>query len=352
MDTWERVKRMYEHREADRIPVLDTPWQGTLRRWRREGMPEGADWCDYFGADKVAEISVDITPRYPVKTLEETDTYYIATSPWGVTMKHFKEEDSTPEFLDYTVTTQEEWEKAKARMTLSDDRIPWDMLKENYGKWRAEGRWIRAIFWFGFDVTHSWMMGTENVLVAMLEEPELVEDMFDTYLSRCEALFSRVWDAGYHFDELFWYDDMGYKGMTFFSPNLYRSILQPYHKRAVDWAHNHGIYAQLHSCGDVMTLLPDIVATGVDALNPLEVKAGMDAVRIKREYRDRLLLRGGINAVLWNDTEAILHEIREKVPILKENGGYIFASDHSIPNSVSLENMKRIMEEIRRIGKY
>ena len=186
----------------------------------------------------------------------------------------------------------------------------------------------------------------------MLEEPELVEDMFDTYLSRCESLFSRVWDAGYHFDELFWYDDMGYKGMTFFSPNLYRSILQPYHKRAVDWAHNHGIYAQLHSCGDVMTLLPDIVATGVDALNPLEVKAGMDAVRIKKEYGDRLLLRGGINAVLWNDTEAILHEIREKIPILKENGGYIFASDHSIPNSVSLENMKRIMEEIRRIGKY
>ena len=351
MDTWERVKRMYEHREADRIPVLDTPWQGTLRRWRREGMPEGADWCDYFGADKVAEISVDITPRYPVETLEETDTYYIATSPWGVTMKHFKE-DSTPEFLDYTVTTQEEWEKAKARMTLSDDRIPWDMLKENYGKWRAEGRWIRAIFWFGFDVTHSWMMGTENVLVAMLEEPELVEDMFDTYLSRCETLFSRVWDAGYHFDELFWYDDMGYKGTTFFSPNLYRSILQPYHKRAVDWAHNHGIYAQLHSCGDVMTLLPDIVATGVDALNPLEVKAGMDVLRIKREYGDRLLLRGGINAVLWSDTEAILHEIREKIPVLKENGGYIFASDHSIPNSVSLENMRYIMEEIGRVGKY
>lgn len=352
MDTWERVKRVYEHREADRIPVLDTPWQGTLRRWRREGMPEGADWCDYFGADKVAEISVDITPRYPVKTLEETDTYYIATSPWGVTMKHFKEEDATPEFLDYTVTTQEEWEKAKARMTLSDDRIPWDMLKENYGKWRAEGRWIRAIFWFGFDVTHSWMMGTENVLVAMLEEPELVEDMFDTYLSRCEALFSRVWDAGYHFDELFWYDDMGYKGTTFFSPDLYRSILQPYHKRAVDWAHNHGIYAQLHSCGDVMTLLPDIVATGVDALNPLEVKAGMDVLRIKREYGDRLLLRGGINAVLWSDTEAILHEIREKIPVLKENGGYIFASDHSIPNSVSLENMRYIMEEIGRVGKY
>lgn len=352
MTSWERFKRMYEHREADRIPIIDEPWSGTLRRWRREGMPEGMDWCDYFDVDKLGIINIDISPRMPEITLEETDRYYIRTSPWGVTMKHFKEEDSTPEFLDFTITTQEAWDQAKKQMTLEDDRIPWEMLRQNYDKWRAEGRWIRAVFWSGFDVTHSWMMGTENTLVAMMEEPELVEDMFDTYLSRCETLFSRIWDAGYHFDEIFWYDDMGYKGTTFFSPNMYRSMLQPYHKRAVDWAHNRGIYAQLHSCGDVMTLLPDIVATGVDALNPLEVKAGMDAFKIKKEYGDRLVLHGGINAVLWNDKDAILEEIDRKVPVLKENGGFIFSSDHSIPNSVSLENMKAIVEEVKRVGRY
>ena len=352
MTSWERFKRMYEHREADRIPIIDEPWSGTLRRWRREGMPEGMDWCDYFDVDKLGIINIDISPRMPEITLEETDRYYIRTSPWGVTMKHFKEEDSTPEFLDFTITTQEAWDQAKKQMTLEDDRIPWEMLRQNYDKWRAEGRWIRAVFWFGFDVTHSWMMGTENTLIAMMEEPELVEDMFDTYLSRCETLFSRVWDAGYRFDEIFWYDDMGYKGTTFFSPNMYRRMLQPYHKRAVDWAHNRGIYAQLHSCGDVMTLLPDIVATGVDALNPLEVKAGMDAFKIKKEYGDRLVLHGGINAVLWNDKDAILEEIDRKVPVLKENGGFIFSSDHSIPNSVSLENMKAIVEEVKRVGRY
>lgn len=352
MTSWERFKRMYEHREADRIPIIDEPWSGTLRRWRREGMPEGMDWCDYFDVDKLGIINIDISPRMPEITLEETDRYYIRTSPWGVTMKHFKEEDSTPEFLDFTITTQEAWDQAKKQMTLEDDRIPWEMLRQNYDKWRAEGRWIRAVFWFGFDVTHSWMMGTENTLVAMMEEPELVEDMFDTYLSRCETLFSRIWDAGYRFDEIFWYDDMGYKGTTFFSPNMYRSMLQPYHKRAVDWAHNRGVYAQLHSCGDVMTLLPDIVATGVDALNPLEVKAGMDAFKIKKEYGDRLVLHGGINAVLWNDKDAILEEIDRKVPVLKENGGFIFSSDHSIPNSVSLENMKAIVEEVKRVGRY
>lgn len=352
MTTWERIKRMYEHKEADRIPILDDPWVGTIRRWHREGMPEGMDWCDYFDTDKLAVINVDISPRMPEVTLEETDRYYIRTSPWGVTMKHFKEEDSTPEFLDFKITTEETWEEAKTKMTLEDDRIPWDMLKKNYDRWRAEGYWIRAIFWFGFDVTHSWMMGTENALIAMMEEPELMEDMFSTYLEHNKALYSRMWDAGYHFDEMFWYDDMGYKGTTFFSPKMYRNLLQPYHKSAVEWAHNHGIYAQLHSCGDIMTLLPDVVATGVDALNPLEVKAGMDAIAIKKQYGDKLLLRGGINAQQWDKTDAIIAEIDEKVPILKENGGFIFSSDHSIPNSVSLENMRAIMDEVKRVGKY
>ncbi|MGN1250593.1 MAG: hypothetical protein ACI4XW_11020, partial [Candidatus Spyradocola sp.] len=203
---------MYDHREADRIPIIDDPWAGTLRRWQREGMPADVDWCDYFDIDKVGVINIDISPRYPEVTLEETDRYAIRTSSWGVTMKHFKEEDSTPEFLDYRITTPETWEEAKKSMTLTDDRIPWDYLKQNYDKWRAEGRWIRGVFWFGFDVAHSWMMGTENMLVAMIEEPEFVQDIFETYLSHTIALFGRIWDAGYHFDEMFWYDDMGYKG--------------------------------------------------------------------------------------------------------------------------------------------
>lgn len=352
MNSRERIKRMYEHREADRVPVIDDPWRGTLRRWRSEGMPENVDWEDYFGVDKIGAFQVDISPGYEERILEENDRYAIVTSSWGVTMKQFKEEDSTPEFLDYRVSDALAWEEAKKRMTLEDERIPWDLLKNTLPKWQAEGRWIRAVFWFGFDVTHSWMMGTENTLIAMMEEPELVTDIFDTYLKNNIALYNRIWDAGFRFDEMFWYDDMGYKGTTFFSPQMYRELLRPYHKKAVDWAHDHGIVAQLHSCGDISTLVKDIVATGVDALNPLEVKAGVDAVKIKKEYGDRLVLRGGINAVNWSDKDAILAEIDEKVPVLMENGGFIFSSDHSIPNSVSLENMKSIVARIKEVGKY
>jgi uroporphyrinogen decarboxylase len=295
---------------------------------------------------------VDITPRFEKKIIEETDRYVISTSSWGVTLKQFKEEDSTPEFLDYTVTTPETWEIAKARMTLDDDRIPWEVLKRNYDRWLAEGQWIRADFWFGFDVTHSWMSGTETILVAMLEEPEFVTDIFDTYLDRCIRLFEKVWDAGYRFDEINWPDDMGYKSTTFFSPDMYRRLLKPYHKKVVDWAHERGMVTELHSCGFIEPLLPDVVETGVEMLNPLEVKAGMNPNRLKSTYGDRLAFHGGINAQLWDNIDLVKAEMERIIPVMKEGGGYIFASDHSIPNSVSFQNMKEITELAKRLGKY
>ena len=352
MTTKERFSRMFQHKEADRVPIFDNPWAGAIARWEREGIPTGMDWRDYFDVEKVRTIVVDISPQYPLKVLEETDRWRIVTSPWGVTMREFKELDSTPEFLDFTVTTPQAWEKAKARMTVSRDRIDWAALEQSYVGWVQNGDWIEAGFWFGFDVTHSWMVGTETLLVAMIEEPEWAMDMFETYLDRCMAHFDMIWDAGYRFDAITWPDDMGYKGTTFFSNAMYRELLQRFHKRAVDWAHSKGIYARLHSCGDIMTLMPDIIETGIDVLNPIEIKAGMDVLGLKKEYGDRLVLHGGVNAVLWDDKEAITEAIRQTVPVLKENGGYIFASDHSIPNSVSLENMKSIMQAAKEAGRY
>ena len=69
---------------------------------------------------------------------------------------------------------------------------------------------------------------------------------------------------------------MGYKGAPFFSTEMYRELLKPFHKKAVDWAHERGMVTELHSCGFIEPLLDDVVDTGVEMLNPLEVKAGMD----------------------------------------------------------------------------
>jgi uroporphyrinogen decarboxylase len=161
-----------------------------------------------------------------------------------------------------------------------------------------------------------------------------------------------VWDAGYSFDSVLWFDDMGYKHNQFFSVRTYRNLLKPVHQRAVEWAHAKGIKAHLHSCGDVRPFVLELVDIGVDALNPLEVKAGMDAVALKRQFGDRLVLHGGINAVLYNDLSALEEEMRRVIPVVKENGGYIFSSDHSVPSSVSLADFRRIVELAKELGKY
>jgi uroporphyrinogen decarboxylase len=353
MNSHERFKRMYAHQEADRVPVIDSPWGATIERWQQEGMPANVDYVDYFDLDRfVSTRFTDNSPRYPTRVIHESEQDVTYTSEWGVTMKQWKHAASTPEFLEFTIVDGNSWLKAKERIQVSEDRIRWDLLKQNYGMWREQGAWIEPVLWFGFDVTHSWMVGTERVLVAMAEDPEWIIDMWRTELEVDLALLERVWEAGYTFDGLMWFDDMGYKQNQFFSRKMYRNLLKPFHQKAIDWAHAHGIPAHLHSCGDVRPLVPELVEMGLDALNPLEVKAGMDPVELKRTYGDRLLLHGGVNAVLWDQPEEIRAEMERVIPVMKANGGYIFSSDHSVPSTVSLEDFRQIVRLAKELGSY
>ena len=334
----ERFARMYQHKEADRVPISDGPWWTTVTRWKREGMPENMNYIDYFDLDHTFHIGTDNSPRYECKVVEDTEDYVIYTTQWGTTQKEWKKISSTPEFLDFTVKDRESWQGAKERMTPSRDRINWDYLKDNYKKCREEqGAWIIGALWFGFDITHSWFVGTERVLMAMVEDPEWCLDMFNRELEVSLASLEMIWDEGYHFDELNWPDDMGYKNNLFFSVNKYVELLKPLHKKVIDWAHQRGVVVRLHSCGDI---------------NPLEVKAGMNPIELKKKYGDKMTFHGGINAVLWDDKDAITEEIKRVLPVMKENGGYIFASDHSIPSSVSLENFAHIISLVKELGSY
>ena len=349
----ERFLRMYQHKEADRVPISDGPWGSTIERWHREGMPSGVSWVDYFGADHVFGVGSDNSPRYEHKVLEDTEDYVVFTSAWGVTQKVWKHKGGTPEFLDFTVTDRESWQHAKERMTPSRDRINWDYLKANYKNARdGQGAWIVGGLWFGFDITHSWFVGTERVLMALIEDPEGCLDMFNRELDVGLAALEMIWDEGYHFDEVNWPEDMGYKNNLFFSVPKYVELLKPLHKKVIDWAHNRGVFVKMHSCGDITPLVPHFYEIGLDALNPLEVKAGVDPIALKKKYGDKMTFHGGINAVLWDDKEAISEEIKRVLPIMKQNGGYIFASDHSIPESVSLENFRHIISLVKELGSY
>jgi uroporphyrinogen decarboxylase len=352
MTSSERFKCMFAHEEADRVAMWDFPWPSTLRRWRAEGMPESVSFEDYFGMDKVSRIEVDNSPRYPQYTVEETGEFITQTTSWGGRQRVFRQEDSTPDFIDYTITDRDRWLEAKSRMTPTDDRIPWEHLKKNYGAWREAGHWILGDLWFSFNHFTSYVVGMERFLIYMLEDPELCSDMLNHSLDVNLALLDRAWDAGYTFDMLNIRDDMGYKHSPFFSLKLYREIVKPSHVKAVEWAHKKGIVARLHSCGYIAPFLPEIVETGFDALHPMEVKAGMDPLDVKRRFGNDIVIHGGFDARLWEDRDAILCEIRRLLPELMQRGGCIFAADHSIPNTVSLETMRQVVRLVKEIGCY
>jgi uroporphyrinogen decarboxylase len=351
MSSHERILRMVEHREADRVPIVESPWGSTIERWQREGMPT-PDFTAHFGLDRIVNVGVDNSPRYPAAVLEETEEYTITRSSYGVTMRNWRHAGGVPEFLDFTIVDRDSWAEAKARMTPSDDRIPWERLKRDYARWRAEGAWLSAGFWFGFDITHSWVVGTERVLLALMEDPDWIADIVNTMLELDLALWQRILDAGYAFDEIRWPDDLGYKGNQFMSPRMYRRIIMPAHQRAADWAHARGMKVRLHSCGDVNPLVPAFIEWGVDTLNPLEVKAGMDPVALKAAYGDRLAFHGGLNAVLYERPEEMWDEMHRVIPAMREGGGYIIASDHSVPDSVSLADFGEFVRLAKELGSY
>ena len=177
MTTHERVRRMYERREADRIPVTgfpitDPPWGDTVARWHREGMPREVSYIDFFDLDRVGVISADTSPRYPKRVVEESEEWVISTIEWGATIRQWKYRGGTPEFLDFRVKDPESWVEAKGRMRAERSRMDWRSLDRDYRAWREQGAWVVGAMLFGFDVLHAWMVGTERMLVAMAERPE------------------------------------------------------------------------------------------------------------------------------------------------------------------------------------
>ena len=353
LTTHDRVARMYAHQEADRVPLTAGPWESTLVRWRREGLPEGVSARDYFDLDHIVYLGgIDTSPRFPTEVIEETETYRIDRDAWGTTKKNWKPVSSTPLEIDHLVRDADTWLQARERMTPSRDRIDWPALDRQYKQARRDGAWIGAAPWFGYDIVNARMVGTETLLLAMADDPEWVSDCLSHLCNLALALLDMVWEAGYHFDELLWFDDMGYRNGLLFSKKMWREMVKPYQRRTIRWAHEHGIVAHLHSCGNIMALVPDLVELGLDGLNPFEIKAGMLPLEVKAQFGDRLLLRGGFDVRKWTEPAEVEADIRETLPQLMASGGYTFSSDHSIPDSVSLEGYRRIVALVKEVGRY
>ncbi|MFQ6094888.1 MAG: uroporphyrinogen decarboxylase family protein [Candidatus Bathyarchaeia archaeon] len=352
MNSRERVKLALQHREPDRVPIHDSPWLATVDRWRAEGLPSGVSPADYFGYEIVC-FGADTSPRFPVEVLHEDDEYIVERTPFGGVRKNHRDYSTTPMIIDYPCKSRDDWERIKPRLKADDYRVDWVTGLQSFQREHSLGRFIMYSAAVGYDKIQSYV-ASERLLKAVIAEPEWVIDMYRVDAELAMEMCDRMMKGGFKFDGAFLFCDLGYRRGLFFSPKHFEEQLHPVFKELCRYFHSNGMYVMLHCCGRVKDLIPYFIEEGIDCLQPLEVKAGMDLIELKEKYGEKICFMGGIDVRLMalDDPKPIEKEIREKITVAKEGGGYIYHSDHSVPKNVSFQQYKRVIELVKKYGKY
>lgn len=278
MTSQERVQLAIARREPDRVPAHDMLWYTTIQRWKKEGLSDNIS----FEYD-IAELWDDLSPRYPVRTLSEDEYYVTTTTAAGGVRRNRKDYSNTGEDIESPVKTKEDWFRIKERLKPAASRVDWDWARSKYQAARAKGRYVVFQAGCGYDVLKAYVRN-EDLLCLLVEDPEWIRDMANTISElACETL-AMMQTQGFDFDGLWVWHDMGYKQRLFFSPAVYRQIFLPSDQKRNAWCHERGIQTIIHSDGCIKELIPDLIASGFDCLQPLEVKAGMDLVELKTKY--------------------------------------------------------------------
>lgn len=353
----ERIGRILRRKPVDRIGLFEHFWGDTQKAWAARGKIGAAEnLADHFGFDLEICWPFNLTADLdfvPV-TVEETEDTILQRDGNGALLRRHKKHDATPEHVDFLVKDRAGWEEhIKPRLTPDRRRIDFEAYRKAKRHAHERGRFF---CWSGtnvFELMHP-VCGHEHMLVGMALDPGWVRDMVDVYARLTVELQEMLFAEEGYPDGIWFYEDMGFKGRPFMSPAMYREIIQPGHVRTFGYAHAHGLPVIVHSCGMVEKLVPGLLEAGMDCLQVIEVKAGMDLLKLHREYGDRLSFMGGIDVrVLYtNDRRQIDAELEAKIPLVKQGYGYVLHSDHSIPDTVEYETYRYFVQKGLALGAY
>jgi len=274
-----------------------------------------------------------------------------------------------PEFIGWEIDTLEKLEAAefddpRARrryFSAGDNQI----AGVGDGFERNSPPWIDTVksLWPDFPVYGSItecsecmtrMIGPQNHLMWIALEPErmaaVLRRVGQFYLECAKAAIDA---AGPWLDGFVIWGDVAYKKSTFMHPNYWRTHYKPWVKAIVDYAHSKGLDVIYHGCGNINSIFEDYIDAGIDAMNPLEVKANMDVLDLRRRFGHRMGFCGNSNIQVWEtgDRDAIRREVLTKLNAAR-GGGFIFQSDHSVSSAVSGPTYDYIVKLVREYGRY
>ena len=332
--------------KSNRRPLfteLFGPLVGLKEEWEQQGAsPEELDLSAFrYRAPMRAMVSVNTGwlggPEQIV--IEENDEYLIFRDRMGRRMKLIKGRATLPLPMDYPVRTMDDWLKIKAHYEYSDLRFAngW----EHAARESHENGWALVVgIPGGFDELRQ-LMGEENACLAFYDQPELVHEILTTLTTTALRVIDRV-SSTVQIDELTIHEDLAGKSGPLIGPKQFEEFVAPYYRQVWEMLSSRGAKLfSLDSDGNIQPLLKSFVQSGVNVIYPMEPAAGMDIVKVRRDFGTQLAFMGGIDKyVLRRSPDDIEAELEYKIPPMVHTGGCVLSLDHRIPNGTPLQNYR------------
>jgi len=198
------------------------------------------------------------------------------------------------------------------------------------------------------DIRHE--LGMELYAYLECDDPGLVSEYLEAYTDHNLAICHAIADARLS-PCVLTYGDIACKERLLHSPEFLRREFFPRLKRLNDAWHEHGLKCLFHSDGYLMEVMDDLLAAGIDGINPIETVAGMSLSEVKQTYGSRIFITGGIDMsqLLSNGTPEEVREVCRQA-IRDARPGYFIGSTTELDNSVRLANVMAMIDEAMRSG--
>lgn len=368
----EKVARMntaLRHEEPDRVPMGESFWGNFLKRWRAElKLPPDTDPYEYYDLDWIVTVSNMDPHIHPFEVIRENEHEAIIRTGFETTL-HKRFDLPMPEPVSWETKTIEDlesfafddpWDRRRY-FEGGDNQIAGvgDGFQHNSPPWVDTVKALRknyAVYGSMIEASEclTRMIGQMNTLMWMGEDPERfgkqVLRIGEFYVECTKAALAAARGL---LDGFVIWGDVAYTNNMFFAPEYWRTYYKPPVAEMIHLCHAEGLPVIYHGCGNVAAILPDFIEIGLDAYNPLEAKAGLDVMDLRRQYGHMLAFCGNGDMTVWEkgDPEAVKRDVLRKLNAAK-GGGYIYQSDHSVSSGVSGHTYDRIVKLVREYGKY
>jgi len=379
----ERVRAALEHREPDRVPfdmggsILTGINQKTYRCLRKYlGLPEREVVIE-DPIQQLAKVDDDVKERLKIdvgginpggradmKPEEgEKGDYLYFVDEWGIEWHMPKEGGLYYDMRRHPMAGLPP-EEAVARWQYPDptDTSRYVGMKEKAEECFRNGRaYILGRNAAGILEVSLWCRGFEDLFMDMVANRKFVEWLLDKVMEVKWNYWDIILDiVGENVLVISEADDLAGQNGPLISPKLYRELIKPRHTQLFSMIKKKAkgkVYIFFHSCGAVRELIPDLIESGIDILNPVQVSAaGMDTRELKREFgKDITFWGGGVDTqyvLPRGNRQEIVDEVRRRIEDLAPGGGFVFSAVHNIQGDVPPENIMIMWEALQKYGGY